>query len=572
MSYTRPKQLFATISRMSIFALAFSPALSSSSQSVPPGPGEYSISTAGANSTSDAAEMGQAAAAPQMTPVPRGSKVELSGSVQAAPLQSTAAPSGLAANPYVLPIQKAAAYNSDDITSSLNYIFRHFPDAQNYAMYLQLMPWQIDLEQLGVHSQVLSRPAGTTVLLRPYFIERPRLGITAVVPVGLATLDPFKDPQPAGSRSGPTKSIFISLDGFAAPVPVAVANSIEASFIDGFTTRLVLGQYRAFWATHQTPSSSGGYGSLPQNFSIDIAKLNLNQQCLSQYSAVGTLSQTYPPYGHDGNGGLTNTYEQDIAAQLSGCPITSVGMLYGWQVAQEIERTDAASGDQNHTLLKAAWSLLKYRFPFVRIGEMTAFTLDYLNGVSQNTRIQTILNGSPANTVTDLNVIVSSAAKDPQIIAAKKFLLGFQSVTEMEFYALTQNRRLKPDERRLLLTRYYNFIVGFHEGLAKAADAHYNETFDLAFGIGYASGFRDGYSLGYANGYADGFANGNAAAWAAANVIIAGLQSQVASLQSQLASAQSAQNGGGSGSGFWNNIGGIASTVGSVIGTIASFF
>jgi hypothetical protein len=501
----------------------------------------------------------------QTNPTPLGSKVTLSGSMigpdRMAPLVAGTAVSS-PANPFVLPILKPPAYDQTAVVSALNYVFTNFPNAKSYSMYFQLMPWQIDLQQMGA-SIVLSKPPGKDVLLQPYTLSDTTLGIHAMVPKVLVGLDVFKAVQPPGMDSGPASSIFITLDGFGAQVPISVAASMEANFIDGFVTRLVLGQYQAFWK-----SNAADYGALPSNFSIDIGTVNANQGDLLLYSDPAT----YPKYQPDSTGKLGPSFEQDLSAQLAASPIASIGMLYGWRAAEQLEKIDQR--DPSHQLLKAAWTLLKYRFNFERIGEMTAYTLNYLSGAAENSRIQQIAQGQTPAKITDLNAIVAAVGSDPKIIAAKKFLISFQNVTEAEFYALARNTQSHFDstERRRLVTEYYNFIVGLHDGIAKSADQHYIDSLDLAFGLGYNAGFRDGYSVGYAAGFADGFAAGSAAAWQAANVIISSLQNQISSLQSQLSQAQSAANGGGAGSGFWNNLGNIVSTVGSVVGTIASFF
>jgi hypothetical protein len=508
------------------------------------------------------------------SPLPRGSQVTLSGKIigPAQPSASLSRPKASLvttppANPYVLPILPPADFDPSEAVASLNLLFANWPDASAYSMYLQMMPWRLQLQKMGA-SQVLPQPAGTVVLLQPYAITKPHVGIQAVVPAALSALPVFAAVQPPGSDSGPASSVFIVLDGFGAQVPVSVADAMEANFINGFVTRLILGQYASYWQNDSSPASGTGYKP-SKGFTIDIAGVNSNQQCLNSYSSAAT----YPPYAPPGTN--APSFEADIATQLQSCPITSIGMLYGWQAAEDLEKTD--STDPNHLLLKAAWKLLKYRFSFEKMGEMTAYTLDYLNGFAENSRVKSIISnpgGPGSGTVTDINTIVKGVAQDSDIVAAKKFLVSFQNVTEIEFYALSKNtnKHFDPVARLRLTTQYYNFIVGLHRGIAKAADQQYVDTFDLAFGLGYAAGFRDGYALGYAEGYTDGFAAGNAAAWAAANLVISSLQQQIASLQTQLSQAQSAQNGGGSGSGFWNNIGGIVSTAGSVIGTIASFF
>jgi hypothetical protein len=244
--------------------------------------------------------------------------------------------------------------------------------------------------------------------------------------------------------------------------------------------------------------------------------------------------------------------------------------LYGWSAAERLEGAD--SGNPDHPLVQEAFKLLRYRFSLKQIGEMTAFTLNYLNGAAQNASILSIAQGQAPINPPNLDDLLQIVGQNQSIDAAKKFLVDFENILTAEFYALSQNGDDDfQNEKASLLTKYFNFIEGFHEGIAEAADVHYQETLNLAFGIGYTWGFRDGYALGYTSGYYDGFAAGNAAAWAAANKIIVSLQDQISNLQAQLGQAQSAQGGGGSGSGFWDALGNIDSAVDTAIGVIGLF-
>lgn len=385
--------------------------------------------------------------------------------------------------------------------------------------------------------------------------------INAVFPNSFLSKDLFKA-QPSG---GPQNGILVVLDGFNnARVPIEVALLMAANFTDGLITRLVLGQFKRFWDSSPSTPQSPGYG-FSQGLSLSVGALNANQTALMQFSD----SSSYPNYTVipelNRNTG-SPTYQDDIGRMLAGSPITSIGMLFGWRAAEQIEQAD----DLNQTLVKSVFKLIGHRFSIRDLGEMTAFTLNYLNGAAKNESIQSIIKGYAPIAPPALNTLLLKVSDDPELTAAKNFLVGFENVLTAEFYALSQNTNLGA-EKLPALSQHFNFLQGFHEGIAKAADAHYEETLELAFGLGYESGFADGYSLGYANGYSDGYAAGNAAAWKAANVIIDGLRTQIASLQQQLSQVQSAQNGGGSGAGFWDKIGNIARIVDTAVGVISTF-
>lgn len=464
------------------------------------------------------------------------------------------------ANAFVLPPLGRRPYDESKVVDSLNFIFANFPPAsQEFSMYFQLMPQVRNLQDLFARD-ALNLPPGTDIEKRLHPVSDPSISIHGIIPraLGDANLDVFQLVQPSGSTSGPKSAIFIVLDGFATAVPVSVANLLEANFISGFVTRLVLGQFKAFWSSHPA------YG-LAADFTLDLGPLTISEQSgLRNYADPAT----YPSYRviqarKTGN----PSFDQDISIQLASNPLTSIGMLYGWSAAEQLEQADG--GVPNHQLLREAFKLLGFRFSLAELGEMTGFSLNYLCGASQNTRIADIAQGTPTATITDLGTIIDGVGQDPNVVAAKEFLIGFENVLVAEFYAISQNANANfQSDRPALLTQYFNFINGFHRGVSQAADALYKDTLNVGFGLGYNAGFRDGYSLGYATGYQDGFAAGNQAAWAAANKIINGLQAQIADLQNQLAQARSGDDGGGSGSGFWDTVGHIESAVNTAIAII----
>lgn len=472
----------------------------------------------------------------------------------------------MASNPFVLPASSPVQHTQQDIVDSLNAIFTNFnPASHEYSMYFQLMPVSQGVADLqGLLSGALNAPGGQ-ILERIYQVADAGIGIRGKVLPNLANRDVFEAAQPAGSNSGPQSSVFIVLDGFNnTPVPIEVACMMEANFIEGFATRLILGQFKKFWDAHPDAAGTPGY-ALNQPFNINLGAVTANQATLTKFSDPAT----YPPYHVIlGQKNGIPSYSDDLSTVLAQNPITAIGMLYGWLAAEQLEHADA----QNPAplLVNHAFRLLGFRFSIRDLGEMTAFTLNYLNGAAENESIQSIINGGQPVRPPDVLAILEALGSDDSINAAKDFLIGFENVLVAEFYALSQNSEPGLANKLSLLSDYFNFIEGFHEGIAKSADAHYKETFELGFGLGYNSGFTDGYALGYANGYADGFAAGNAAAWRAANQIISGLQDQITKLQTQLAQVQAAQNGGGSGGGFWNTVGKIGGAIETAVGVIST--
>jgi hypothetical protein len=449
------------------------------------------------------------------------------------------------AGQYGLPVLPAKPYAAAAITAALNDLMSAWHPAQaEYAAYFTWMPSKIDVVQEAKNLGVLSHP--NELFCINYYNVNKNVGIR-VESLGST---PFTG---SSFTPSPEDTIFVMLDSFGAPVPVAVARTLQQDFASGFVTRLVLD---AYLSAAQLPNHDHYAGLKALSLSLN-GKFKANSGDFAQF----VLPATYK------NGTSLGTA---LAVSESTQPIISDGLLLGWTAADELLSVDQASG--NHRLQKDAWSLLNFRYTFKELGTMTGFTLNYLSGEAMNERIVSLLsvNPPPPNPLNPgdpgyATALLKQAANSDAIRAGKQFLVSFGNVMDAEFYAVSQNKNLKKVDKQMLLARYCNFIEGYQRGLSKAANVVYEEITGQTYDLAYADGFRDGYALGYAAGWKDGYAAGNAAAWAQANVIIAGLQSQISSLQSQL-------NNANSGGGFWGDVGGVLNDVGTAIGIIGSFF
>jgi hypothetical protein len=487
----------------------------------------------------------------QSTTLPPGSKISPAGDVitppaaggEGANLELSLRPSNLS-NHYVLPIlkHKSLENSEHDIETALNDLFDNWPDARSkYAFYLQLLAQKIDIKNAA--GAVLQQTPGSTYLLRYYTLNHAELGITTVVPPQIKPLSAF--------QASPADAIFVQLDGLGSPrVPVEIAKLVEADFINGFVTRLFLGACLSIWKDDP-------------NYLKYHPSLTLNANGGNSFLSPGALPVCVNPATYPAGSAL----KDDLANVLSSNPITSVGMMYGWQAADDLQKFDTA--DRRFT--KDAWKLLNYRISFPGIGRIVAYTLNYISGEAQNQRIAAIIGGANPPTQS-ISAIIDHVKADPAVQQSKDFITSFGNIVDTEFYAVSRAPKLKGQPRIQLLTQYVNFMEGYRNGANQAAEVLYKEVAELADGLGYANGFKDGYTSGFAAGYLDGYANGSAAAWSAANAIIAGLQSQIGNLQTQLNNVTAAQNGEGSGGGFWDTVGNIVSAAGTVIGIIGSLF
>jgi len=464
-------------------------------------------------------------------------------SLQEKTLALTAAQKG--AGPYGLPVLPAKDFDAAAIKSTLNDLMGAWHPAQaEYAAYFTWMPWKIDVVQEAKNLGVLDPANKNKTFHINYYNVTPDVGI-AVESLGNT---PFN-----GAGFSPTQedTIFVVLDSFSSPVPVAVARNVQHDFASGFVTRLVLDAY----------ASTTYSGLKSKDLSLN-GKFQANSGDFAQFTSPTTYQNA-------------KSLEAAIALSAATQPVTSEGLLLGWKAADELLATDKASG--NERLRKDAWSLLSYRYTFEQLGMMVGFTLNYLNGEAMNERVVSLLppdSGTPPPTPlagltpgspSYAQALLQNAASSDTVRAGKKFVISFGNVMEAEFYAVSQNNHLKKAEKQLLLARYSNLMGGYRKGVSKAANLIYEEITGQVYTLAYADGFRDGYALGYAAGWKDGYVQGNADAWKAANAIIANLQSQIGNLQNQL-------NNANSGGGFWNSVGGVLNDVGTAIGIIGAFF
>jgi hypothetical protein len=485
------------------------------------------------------------------TSISRDAQFTSTGTFKAAPAAAATLETALALNatrkgagPYGLPVLPAKDFDAAAITSTLNDLMKAWHPAQGeYASYFTWMPWKIDVAQEAKNLGVLTQP--NKVFHINYYNVTPDVGI-AVEGIGAT---PFSG---AGFSPTPEDTIFVILDSFSAPVPIAVARNVQHDFASGFVTRLVLDAY-----------ASTTYSGLKSSSLSLNGKFHANSSDFAQFISPSTYQNV-------------KSMEAAIALSIATQPITSDGLLLGWKAADELLAVDQASGNQH--LQKDAWALLSYRYTFEQLGMMTGFTLNYLSGEAMNERVVSLLPADPGvpaptplaglapGTPGYAQALLQNAASSDAVRAGKRFVISFGNVMEAEFYAVSQNKHLKTGPKQLLLARYYNLIEGYRKGLSKAANLIYEEITGQVYTLAYADGFRDGYALGYAAGWKDGYAQGNADAWKQANAIIAGLQSQINNLQNQLNNANS---GGG---GFWDGVGGVLNDVGTAIGIIGAFF
>jgi hypothetical protein len=420
---------------------------------------------------------------------------------------------------FLLPdVPKPTPLSTDQVTAILDDLFK-WPAASKYGTYFLLLPGAITLKQ-NVAANVAAIPAGQVYLYQPYPIANKSVAVKVLAVAGLQASWPFQ-----AATGDPADADFVLLDGFAKQVPIPVADSVTANFINGLVTRLILGEYARAWKDGTTISAGD----------LSFAKY--------------VMTPGFPDMNNASSYPANVKFEADLATLLQNNPVQPAGLLWGWKAGDEL---DALVGTDDAKYRADVWRLVKSRFTSADMGRMVAFTLSYLTGFIKNERIVSIAASSP-QPLDKLNTtqIFDKLSTDTGVDFARLLLSQFHSSLIAEFYALSQNDKLPSEVKQDSLARVAGLIRGFESGSIAAADQVYIDVFQLAYGLGYKDGFRDGYAQGYAAGYRDGYAAGYAQAWKEANVVIQKLQRELDNAKSQ--------------NSFWNAVGAVASVVGTVL-------
>ena len=438
---------------------------------------------------------------------------------QLEPARSTPQAATTADTPtYILPAAGNTPLSQGEITNKLNHLFTWGPARNQYASYFTLLPRQQKLREANA-SQVLNA-LDKQALFQPFPITDRTVGVKMVLNTALQTQAMFQ------GASGSANAIFVRLDAFDnGLVPIQVADQIEANFLNGLVTRLLLGQYER------------------------ALKLSSNQVSFAQGVPVPSLPKEYNlPASY-----ATGTYDDAVQLLLLNQPVQPMGIYLGWEAGEELD--NLSGGDE--AFRDDVLQLLKNRFTPAQFGEMTSYTLNFLVGYVKCARIQAIAaNPATANAANiNINDIFKSLSNDEEVISAKALLSGFHRAIMGEFYALSLNPTLSGPQRERMLASEAAFLNGFQAGTVSAADQVFRDVFALGYGYGYKDGFRDGYAQGYAAGWRDGYAAGYAKAWKEAQVVIDRLQRQLDDANSQ--------------NSFWNNAGKIAGGIAAVVGLFA---
>jgi len=246
----------------------------------------------------------------------------------------------------------------------------------------------------------------------------------------------------------------ITLDGYVGvTVPMRAAEVVSGSFITGLVTRLVLEM--------STKRGDDDLSGIRYKRKIETDR--------SRWISPG------------------NSKMEDFLRKISQDGLlTTAGIFHGWTFGGNLARR----ADPAYTAIM--WKLLKSRFSWAEIGDLTGYGLNYLIGFL---RCQLALSTVEKGGTADLNKIRELLIKDERTHDTEKVVCDFFDAFLSLAPAILGSRARSP---------FLDFVKGFQRGGLRSSEA----VFVLALNAGYGIGYRDGYQAGYARGYADGYAAG----------------------------------------------------------------
>ena len=396
-----------------------------------------------------------------------------------------------------------------------------------------MLPRSLRTIATDTSSGVRPLPLDTDFHYRPYNVQLKDMAISVVRPKDIVDLPVF--------TAKPGAATFVRLDAFGNPVPIEVANLVEAAFINGLVTRLVLRQYAIAWASANSTN-------------LNLETLQLGFDNIEFTDLIGTTfvqSENYLTF---------SDFESALSSILSENPVDPPALLLGWRAGEDL--------DQEDQFRDVVWKLIGSRFAPTDIGRIVSYTLSYLAGYVKNNRIMSLINKDAVGMETNEGAILLQLANDPHVNQINNVISAFVNNVFAELYTLGRNNLIEDSEKERIMAVYYNFAAGLTKGASEAADQVLVDVFKVGFGLGYKSGFKDGFSQGYAAGYKDGFVMGYRSAWEEAQKTIDALGRQVEHLQRQLFAPRPGGDGGGGD--FWQQVEQVGKAVQTVMGVIST--
>lgn len=326
-----------------------------------------------------------------------------------------------------------------------------------YAFYLLDLPGR-DLAIVDNNVAEVDGLAKQEKVWQPYDAKSAKARIVLSVPPLMVTLPP-------------RYRICVSLDSLGVVVPASAAHIVSASFIPGLVARLMLAKF-------------GDRSS--ENFLTELDLLAPQKEQLVT-----------------GYGNSADSFEKQFTLISAAKPLQASGFFLGWNAGGDLKGASPA-------VVSAIWNLLRSRFTWDELGELTAYGLSYALGFM---RVQVVLEA--ANTPAGGGVLASpqdvlnKLRDDPRIGELGRAVGAlFKSLADAFLEA-----KIGQSVGKAQLESFRDFLVGYQLGGLHAAEDVFVDVLRVGYGIGYSDGFRVGYTKGYADGYKAGYKKGKKTNW-----------------------------------------------------------
>lgn len=316
---------------------------------------------------------------------------------------------------------------------------------------------------------------------------------------------PPKPPQPHPPAPQPDPSRYL---------PYEVARLLASAFVKGLVTRLLLGRYATAWSKHlQKPFSVGLSSSGP------AADKLINDYLLTITKNVSDANK------------WNSDYKTCLENNFVNAALQLMGILMGWRAGDQLEASHDDDADA------VFWELFRARNTPIELGRMVGYTFEFISGTLYCDRTQDILRkkySDPSGLTRDdllKTVYPALEAHNRQRLHGRQnngvaSAIGeqFYAYIMHEFFAVTQAQKSGDTDPS---QSYATFLVGFVEGMSRAAESLFTDMYVSGYTLGYSNGFNAGYAQGYAAGYQVGYSDGQNAnsVWSDIQTIISGANS-----------------------------------------------
>lgn len=344
-----------------------------------------------------------------------------------------------------------------DIEKTLNKLFDAWPSAAAYSYFILELPVSIDFA-LWLNMSYDDLRSDKPLRRKYYAGVKPEVAGVGDIGVFVPSSMEIEKDLPRAQR------FCVDLDGFQqVRLPWAAAQIVSAGFCAGLVARLVL------------EALLGSDANLSE---CDLLSRNKDLP-----------NWIRPP--------LSRPFNEWVTDLSSRVMLPAAGLFKGWCFGGLLTK------DGGPPAIESVWQLLKHRFSWSQLGELTGYTLDYSLGFARRADAsEKLFNDAQREQrkqiglLNLINKIPTEFAKD--LHDSMAYQEKNREVAQL-FDALIDLGRDRKMPHQIVA-----FLKGYQRGTQRSSEA----VFALALQLGYGVGYVDGYEVGYARGYADGYRAG----------------------------------------------------------------